>query len=119
MPGCRVVVVEEEEVEEVEEEEEEEARIFLNERLPPSSPHTSARCPPPARHSPAPLRGAASFYSDGAEPPLLRVVTKPAARGRADTQGKRLPRPPAAAAPRQVTQRGAPRSPAGTWGSPG
>lgn len=89
MPGCRVV----EEVKE-EEEEEEEARIFLNERLPPSSPHTSARCPPPARHSPAPLRGAASFYSDGAEPPLLRVVTKPAARGRADTEGKRLPRPP-------------------------
>lgn len=43
--------------------------------------------PAPARHSPVSLRGAASFYSDGADPRLFRVVTKPAARCRAGAEG--------------------------------
>lgn len=61
-------------------EEEEKARIFLNERLAPHpTPPPGSRLP--CRRSPVPLGGAASFYSDGAEPRLFRVVTKPGLRG--------------------------------------
>ncbi|XP_074399211.1 E3 ubiquitin-protein ligase RNF182 isoform X3 [Zonotrichia albicollis] len=72
------------------EEEEEKARIFLNERLAPRpTPPPGSRLPPPSRHSPVSLRGAASFYSDGAEPRLFRVVTKPAGAPRRGCGGKR------------------------------
>lgn len=82
----------------------------------PSSPRNSARLPPPSRHSPAALRGAASFYSDGADPRLFRVVTKPAARCRAGARGGRgsLSR----RHPETGTERGAPRRPPRGRGSP-
>lgn len=61
------------------------------------------------------LRGAASFYSDGAGPRLFRVVTKPAARCRAGAEGGRssLSRrhPARLRRPRQVRSEGAPRRP--------
>lgn len=63
--------------------------------------------PAPACHSPVSLRGAASFYSDGADPRLFRVVTKPAARCRVGAEGggtTRLPLPKTPARLRRLRQ---------------
>lgn len=60
------------------------------------------------------LRDAASFYSDGADPRLFRVVTKPAARCRAGAEGGRgslypkTPRPLVCGAPDRYGARGLP-----------
>ncbi|XP_021242614.1 E3 ubiquitin-protein ligase RNF182 isoform X2 [Numida meleagris] len=65
----------------------------MNGSLPSSPRLASPRTP--ARHSPPPLRGAASFYSDGADPPSSNKAGCPRPR-RADG-GKRLPLPRAPA----------------------